>query len=94
VLIGWNLHNAGNDAVCTLQATIGIAMEHLKAKRKDKETLVQEKQSRLEDSLRLNVSLLQEARVQFPPIEAKQVHRILKRQKLEGALRSSIPMTQ
>ena len=33
---------------------IGIAMEHLKAKRKDKETLVQEKQVRLEDSPRLN----------------------------------------
>jgi hypothetical protein len=41
--------------VCTLQAMIGIAMEHLKAKRKDKETLVQEKQARLEDdSPRLN----------------------------------------
>jgi hypothetical protein len=48
-LIGWNLHNAGNDAVYTLQAMIGIAIEHLKAKRKDKETLVQEKQARLEE---------------------------------------------
>jgi DNA polymerase III alpha subunit (gram-positive type) len=48
-LIGWNLHNAGNDAVYTLQAMIGIAIEHLKAKRKDKEILVQEKQAKLEE---------------------------------------------
>jgi hypothetical protein len=39
---------------------IGSAIEHLKAKRKDKETLVQEKQARLEDSPRLNTTALPE----------------------------------
>jgi hypothetical protein len=29
-LIGWNPHNAGNDAVYTLQAMLGIAFKHLK----------------------------------------------------------------
>lgn len=28
-ITGWNLHNAGNDAVYTLQAMIGIAIKHL-----------------------------------------------------------------
>jgi DNA polymerase III alpha subunit (gram-positive type) len=48
-LIGWNLHNAGNDAVYTLQAMIGLAIEHLQSKKRDKEALVQEKQTRLEE---------------------------------------------
>jgi hypothetical protein len=29
-LVGWNPHNAGNDAVYTLQAMLGIAFKHLK----------------------------------------------------------------
>lgn len=28
-LMGWNLHNAGNDAVYTLQVMIGLAIKHI-----------------------------------------------------------------
>lgn len=41
-IIGWNLHNAGNDAVYTLQAMLGIACKHLvdrKIERKEKDKL-------------------------------------------------------
>ena len=41
---GWNLHNAGNDAVYTLQAMLGIALKHLDAKAsKEKTQLYREK---------------------------------------------------
>ncbi|RKF75378.1 putative qde-2-interacting protein [Golovinomyces cichoracearum] len=37
-IIGWNLHNAGNDAVYTLQAVIAIAIKHLEERQRQKET--------------------------------------------------------
>lgn len=41
-IAAWNLHNAGNDAVYTLQAMLGIACKHLverKIERKEKDKL-------------------------------------------------------
>lgn len=37
-IIGWNLHNAGNDAVYTLQAVIAVAIKHLEERQRQKET--------------------------------------------------------
>ena len=34
-LIGWNLHNAGNDAVYTLQAMIGLAIKRCQHQQTD-----------------------------------------------------------
>ncbi len=36
-LENWFLHNAGNDAVYTLQAMVGIAIKHLNDRKKEKE---------------------------------------------------------
>jgi DNA polymerase III alpha subunit (gram-positive type) len=46
-IVGWNLHNAGNDAVYTLQAMISIAIKHLDERQKDKEVKEQERQDRI-----------------------------------------------
>jgi hypothetical protein len=46
-IIGWNLHNAGNDAVYTLQAMIAIAIKHIDEKYKEKEVREQEKKARI-----------------------------------------------
>lgn len=35
-ITGWNLHNAGNDAVYTLQAMLGIACKHLVERNKER----------------------------------------------------------
>lgn len=49
-LTGWNLHNAGNDAVYTLQAMIGIAIKHIVDKQNmDKEKV---KKSRISDTIK------------------------------------------
>jgi DNA polymerase III alpha subunit (gram-positive type) len=48
-IIGWNLHNAGNDAVYTLQAMIAIAIKHLDEKCKTKEVREQEKKARISE---------------------------------------------
>lgn len=36
-IVGWNLHNAGNDAAYTLQAMIGIAIKAIVEKQKSRE---------------------------------------------------------
>jgi hypothetical protein len=46
-IIGWNLHNAGNDAVYTLQAMVAIAIKHIEEKQKAKEVREQEKKVRM-----------------------------------------------
>jgi DNA polymerase III alpha subunit (gram-positive type) len=33
-MVGWNLHNAGNDAVYTLQVMVGLAIKHIVQKGK------------------------------------------------------------
>jgi len=48
-LIGWNLHNAGNDAVYTLWAMIGISIKHLKEYAKQNEEKEAEKQKRIRE---------------------------------------------
>ncbi len=48
-IIGWNLHNAGNDAVYTLQAMIAIAIKHIDEKNKVKEVREQEKKARISE---------------------------------------------
>jgi len=48
-IIGWNLHNAGNDAVYTLQAMIAIAIKHLDEKHRAKEVKEQEKKARISE---------------------------------------------
>ncbi|QSZ30659.1 hypothetical protein DSL72_000217 [Monilinia vaccinii-corymbosi] len=51
-IAAWNLHNAGNDAVYTLQAMLGIACKHLvdrKMERKEKDKL---KKDRISKSMR------------------------------------------
>ena len=48
-IVGWNLHNAGNDASYTLRAMIGIAIKAIVDKGKDEETLDAEKQKRVSE---------------------------------------------
>lgn len=48
-IVGWNLHNAGNDAVYTLQAMIGISIKQLYEREKRKEVREQEKKARVEE---------------------------------------------
>ncbi|KAN0114967.1 hypothetical protein V8E51_004511 [Hyaloscypha variabilis] len=51
-IIGWNLHNAGNDAVYTLQAMIAIAIKHIEEKHKAEGVREQEKKDRMAEALR------------------------------------------
>ena len=46
---GWNLHNAGNDAVYTLQAMVRISIKQLIERNMGKEIQEQEKKARIED---------------------------------------------
>jgi hypothetical protein len=46
-IIGWNLHNAGNDAVYTLQAMIAIVIKHIEEKHKAEAVREQEKKDRM-----------------------------------------------
>jgi len=46
-IIGWNLHNAGNDAAYTLQAMVKIAIKHLDDRKKMKETKEKETRERI-----------------------------------------------
>jgi DNA polymerase III alpha subunit (gram-positive type) len=48
-IAGWNLHNAGNDAVYTLQAMIGIAIKQLYEREKREEVREEEKKARVEE---------------------------------------------
>ena len=48
-IIGWNLHNAGNDAVYTLQAMIGIAIKHIEEKQKKRDVKDLEKKIRISE---------------------------------------------
>jgi DNA polymerase III alpha subunit (gram-positive type) len=48
-IVGWNLHNAGNDAVYTLQAMIGISVKQLYEREKRKEDRELEKKVRVEE---------------------------------------------
>jgi len=48
-LIGWNLHNAGNDAVYTLWALIGISVKHLKEHAERNKLKEAEKQRRIKE---------------------------------------------
>jgi hypothetical protein len=48
-IIGWNLHNAGNDATYTLQAMVAIAIKHVEDKHKAKEIKEQEKKARISE---------------------------------------------
>jgi hypothetical protein len=48
-IIGWHLHNAGNDATYTLQAMIRIAIKHIEEKNKAKEVREQEKKARISE---------------------------------------------
>lgn len=47
-ITGWNLHNAGNDAVYTLQTMIAISIKQLFERPKRKEVREQEKTVRVE----------------------------------------------
>lgn len=46
-IAGWNLHNAGNDAVFTLQAMLGTATKAMEEKQKSREEQEIEKKSRI-----------------------------------------------
>lgn len=48
-LMGWNLHNAGNDAVYTLRAMIGIAIKQIYEKKKAKDVIEKEKKARISE---------------------------------------------
>ena len=48
-LTGWYLHNAGNDAVYTLQAMVGIAIKQIDEKKKAKEVIEKEKKARISE---------------------------------------------
>ncbi len=48
---GWNLHNAGNDAVYTLEAMVGIAIQHLHEREKLQQVKDEEKRARIEELL-------------------------------------------
>ncbi|KAL5326879.1 hypothetical protein ACEPPN_004568 [Leptodophora sp. 'Broadleaf-Isolate-01'] len=56
-IIGWNLHNAGNDAVYTLQAMIGIAIKHIEEKQKKREIKDLEKKIRISESVKEAVEI-------------------------------------
>ncbi|ATZ54582.1 hypothetical protein BCIN_10g05730 [Botrytis cinerea B05.10] len=59
-ITAWNLHNAGNDAVYTLQAMLGIACKHLvdrKIERKEKDKL---KKDRISEAVKEAVELAYE----------------------------------
>ncbi|KAH7360579.1 hypothetical protein BKA65DRAFT_188777 [Rhexocercosporidium sp. MPI-PUGE-AT-0058] len=56
-IIGWNLHNAGNDAVYTLQAMIGIAIKHIEEKQKKREVKDLEKKIRISESVKEAVEI-------------------------------------
>ncbi|KAF7949015.1 hypothetical protein EAE96_008191 [Botrytis aclada] len=59
-IAAWNLHNAGNDAVYTLQAMLGIACKHLvdrKIERKEKDKL---KKDRISEAVKEAVELAYE----------------------------------
>jgi DNA polymerase III alpha subunit (gram-positive type) len=47
-IAGWDLHNAGNDAMYTLQAMVSIALR-AKLEKQDKESRGREKMARLEE---------------------------------------------
>ncbi|KAI9050016.1 hypothetical protein LZ554_006161 [Drepanopeziza brunnea f. sp. 'monogermtubi'] len=51
-IIGWNLHNAGNDAAYTLQAMVGIAVKHIDDKQKKREVKEKEKRDRITESVK------------------------------------------
>ncbi|KAK2630155.1 hypothetical protein QTJ16_000975 [Diplocarpon rosae] len=51
-IIGWNLHNAGNDAAYTLQAMVAIAIKHIVDTQKKRETREKEKRDRIIESVR------------------------------------------
>jgi DNA polymerase III alpha subunit (gram-positive type) len=46
-ILGWNLHNAGNDAAYTLQAMIKIAVRDLKERQKFKDIKEKEMKERV-----------------------------------------------
>jgi DNA polymerase III alpha subunit (gram-positive type) len=48
-IVGWNLHNAGNDAAYTLQAMISIAVKAIVDKQKGREVLEKEKEKRISE---------------------------------------------
>jgi DNA polymerase III alpha subunit (gram-positive type) len=48
-IVGWNLHNAGNDAVYTLQAMIAISIKQLYEREKREEVKDQEKKTRVDE---------------------------------------------
>lgn len=48
-IAGWNLHNAGNDAVYTLQAMIGISIKQLCDREKRAQDREQETKARVEE---------------------------------------------
>ena len=50
-IVGWNLHNAGNDAVYTLQAMLGISIKQLYEREKQKEFMDQGKKGRVEEQV-------------------------------------------
>jgi hypothetical protein len=56
-LIGWNLHNAGNDAVYTLWAMIGISVKHLKEHAEGNEKREAEKQKRIKEYVIMEKSI-------------------------------------
>ncbi|CZS95746.1 uncharacterized protein RCO7_08741 [Rhynchosporium graminicola] len=56
-IIGWNLHNAGNDAVYTLQAMIGIAIKQIEEKQKKLETKDLEKKNRISEHVKEAVEM-------------------------------------
>lgn len=48
-LVGWNLHNAGNDAVYTLWAIVGISVKHLREYADQQKLKEVEKQRRIRE---------------------------------------------
>ncbi|RDW71222.1 hypothetical protein BP6252_07785 [Coleophoma cylindrospora] len=50
-ITGWNLHNAGNDAVYTLQAMIGIAIRHLVEKQAKLASKEEDLQAKIQASI-------------------------------------------
>lgn len=48
-IVAWHLHNAGNDAVYTLQAMVGIAIKQIDEKKKAKDVIEKEKKARISE---------------------------------------------
>ena len=72
-IVGWNLHNAGNDATYTLQAMIAIAIKHIDERKKRRQIKDQETKARIAECATSQTSVNQCLQVHRSVKEATEV---------------------